>query len=144
MGSAPSIVPASAYTNKAPLFFCAPGSKEGCTEEVKGSFTTGSTTTAEKCRTCGEDFPSKDKLHEHLRQLLGHQAEDIGNLDSPAPWPPGKELRVKVLPGEKTHDAIEGIIRTTAFEWMTGLSESLTLQWVSSGESADIRISFRN
>ena len=67
-----------------------------------------------------------------------------GDLDSPKPWPAEKQLRVKILAGENVHNEIVEIIKTAAAAWVSGLGERLGLQWVSSGEVADIRISFRN
>ena len=67
-----------------------------------------------------------------------------GDLDSPKPWPAEKQLRVKILAGENVYSEIVEIIKNAAAAWTNGLGERLGLQWVSSGEVADIRISFRN
>jgi hypothetical protein len=98
--------------HKAPLFFCSPGCKDDCTENVKASF--------------------------------AEYQKDSGSLVKfPPAWPWGTQLRVKILDGEKVHGVIEQIIKKTALSWMGSLSESLTLNWVTSGD-AEIRISFRN
>lgn len=65
-------------------------------------------------------------------------------LTPPKPWPAEKRLRVKILAGENVHSEIVEIIKTAAAAWVNGLGERLGLQWLSGGEVADMRISFRN
>lgn len=101
--------------HKAPLFFCAPGCKDDYTENVKASFAIQSITTSS---------PSI--------------------VDFPAAWPPGTQLSVKILHGQKVHGVIEQIIKRTALSWLDGVSDSLSLNWVKSDQYAEIRISFCN
>jgi hypothetical protein len=66
------------------------------------------------------------------------------SIDDVAPWPPGTRLRVKVLPDEKVPGWVLHLIKLAAEDWLTDLSKSLSLVWVSAEQTADVRISFRN
>ena len=144
----PSAIHGVPYINRAPLFFCSAGDKNNCSESLKQSFSTGSNPqddAAGKCRTCGTVYPSNNKLHDHLRAVEEHQ-KALAKLESQSntTWLQGKNLRVKILPGQNFPSGVEQILKATLESWMAGINDNLTLQWVGSYDEADIRISFRN
>lgn len=140
----------SAHFNKEPLFFCAPGPKDGLSGQVKASFPAqggGSSSTSPICRTCGTGFPSRRKLFAHLRSDPSHEKDEVravASLASPVPWPSGARLRIKFLPGHRTFAIVESAIKKASSDWQKAASTgSWTFEWVESGD-AEIRISFRN
>ncbi|KAK3398528.1 hypothetical protein B0T20DRAFT_498418 [Sordaria brevicollis] len=64
-------------------------------------------------------------------------------IDDLAPWPQGSQLRVSVMSGTQVPGWVIDIIKSAAEQWASPLGETLKLQWVSSSDSSDIRISFR-
>lgn len=149
----PSATDGVPYLNKAPLFFCSPGDKNNCTEIVKDSFTGSSETSAEAYRKWRDvhqyyEEHSRSKYdysgNDHYSLAVDHEVRTNGDCPTAFAWPPGTQLRVKILSGQNVFPAIEQIIKTTVNGWSAGLTETLTFQWVSSCEQADIRISFYN
>ncbi|KAF5705136.1 ATP synthase subunits region orf 7 [Fusarium mundagurra] len=101
---ATTVAPIVAYTHKAPVMFCAPGSKQ----DPKTSF--------------------------------GVYGDSI---DSIVPWPGGSQLRIATLSSDAVPSWVLDIIKSVVDEWTRGMGEALTVQWLSAGSAAQIRISFR-
>ncbi|KAL5591216.1 hypothetical protein FOVSG1_010105 [Fusarium oxysporum f. sp. vasinfectum] len=132
----------STVKHDAPLLFCAPGSKDGLTTAVQNSLGPANPLA---CYTCGQIFSSPDEIKRHLEREashIEHSASD-GDIDAPAPWPVGKELRVKFFTGEGYIDRIRKIIHKCLEDWLRNISAQLKVTMVSSSDPADIRISFR-
>ncbi|KAF5975668.1 agglutinin HPA-like protein [Fusarium bulbicola] len=99
-----TISPVVAYTHKAPVMFCAPGS----TQDPKTSF--------------------------------GGYGDSI---DSIMPWPGGSQIRIATLSNDAVPSWVLDIIKSVVDDWIQGMGEALTVQWLPAGSAAQIRISFR-
>lgn len=66
------------------------------------------------------------------------------SIDSIVPWPSGSQIRIASLSNDAAPGWVFDILRSIISEWMDGIGETLTVQWVSANSASEIRISFRN
>ncbi|KAF5620265.1 ATP synthase subunits region orf 7 [Fusarium sp. NRRL 52700] len=65
------------------------------------------------------------------------------SIDSIVPWPGGSQIRIATLSNDAVPSWVLNSIKSVVEEWIQGMGEALTVQWLSAGSAAQIRISFR-